>query len=117
MIISLIFFSLINLFHSISVDSLVDYTKKTYPINAINSTSKFYLLSDPNKYISDKQRYVINHRLKDIFNMFNINIFFFVVDKVEHDINEDPDETIDETEFDNITMMNRSDVDKEIVSK
>ena len=116
MIISLIFLSIINLFHSISVGSLVDYTKKTYPIKDINSTSQFYLLSDPHKYITDKQRYVINHRLKDIFNMFNINIFFFVVDKVDHDVNSDPDETIDENEFDNITMMNRSDVDKEITS-
>jgi hypothetical protein len=82
-----------------SPEDLIDYSIETY------GKSPEYFLSDPHKYISDKQRFVINYRLKDIFKKFNINTYFFLINDIKDvttqpDVNEDDDESDDEDEFD-----------------
>lgn len=78
-------------------EQLIDYSIETY------GKSPQYFLSDPHHYISDKQRFVINHRLKDILSKFNINTYFFVVNQIkssnpEPEVNEDDSD--EEDEFD-----------------
>ena len=78
-------------------EELIEYSIETY------GKSPEHFLSDPHKYISDKQRFVINHRLKDIFKKFNINTYFFIINEIKEmntqpEVNEDDDD--DEDEFD-----------------
>lgn len=81
-LLSLIISSAIYLASSVSAqdgytpDLLLNYTLTKYP------NDNKYFLCDPSNFVTNKQRYVISHRFKKIYEMFGLNVFFIVVDKV-----------------------------------
>lgn len=106
-LLSLIISSVIHFVFSVSAqegytpDLLLNYTLTKYP------KDNKYFLCDPSNFVTDKQRYVISHRFKKIYDMFGLNVFFIVVDKISEKGLED---IVEEEEEDDENELNDDEI-------